>query len=238
MNKEHTGANARLEAIFTSANAALTSNPEATESLITRGWVHLTLSRNQEAIVDLSNAFKLVPQDATVLLGAAILIEHAGKSDVAKKFYNDAIKFDPDFADALYKRGMFFAARGQYGKGVLDIANAVRIDPEQLRQVSFLDTIVVMLGMSIPRQPKNVRLIAARGLVHMLGGDLQKAIADLDQANERDPNDALILLWRGRVHAKGGNRVQAIADLQKAHKLNPDDGNIEGELEQLKSSPG
>lgn len=235
LNPDHGIAQSALVSIMKDANTALANNPDDADALTTRAWVYLTRKKNQAALADFGKAVKLAPDNPTIYFGAGLLLADAGKKDVALKLFGDAIARKPDFAAALYQRGFMNATYAKYGPGVLDLAEAASLDPEQMRDATFLDNIMFPVTMTMRMQPKNVGLVTARGLIHWLQGNLDDAIKDLDDAHAREPENAATLLWRGRVHGEAGDTEKAITDLEMARGLAPDDARITGELEKLRA---
>ena len=60
-----------------------------------------------------------------------------------------------------------------------------------------------------------------RGNTYRLSGDLQRALADLNEALRLDPKSATALLQRSRTHQALQNAAQAQADFQAATRLDP-----------------
>lgn len=64
-------------------------------------------------------------------------------------------------------------------------------------------------------------------------GDINRAMADLEQAIRLDPSDDLAYSKRAELHLKKGDRDHAVADLVKALKLDPRRSDVSAELVDL-----
>jgi tetratricopeptide (TPR) repeat protein len=61
-----------------------------------------------------------------------------------------------------------------------------------------------------------------RGFSHLMLGELERAIADYDEAVRLDPENNLVYSYRGLVYKELGEYENAIADYDEAIRLNPD----------------
>ena len=81
--------------------------------------------------------------------------------------YTEAIRIDPDDADAYYNRGEAYFYLEEYDKSISDCTEAIRIKPDY---AEAYDT---------------------RGLAYRLKGESEKAMADYTEANRIKHDDAL-----------------------------------------------
>jgi tetratricopeptide (TPR) repeat protein len=64
--------------------------------------------------------------------------------------------------------------------------------------------------------PDNVSNYDSRGFSYLGKDELDRAVADFDQAIELDPNNAVSYLSRGYTYMEKGDRDRAIADFDRA----------------------
>lgn len=78
------------------------------------------------------------------------------------------------------------------------------------------------LDEAIAREPRSPHLRYKRATLHIIGGDLQKAEADLKEALVADPKDGLSWMLLGKIQQAQNRRDEAIASYQKAAQILPD----------------
>ena len=111
--------------------------------------------------------------------------------------YNQALKINPNLAQAYYNRGVVRDVLGDKQSAIADYNQALKINP------------------NFDRAYYN------RGVVRHILGDKQSAIADYNQALKINPNLAQAYHNRGVVRRQLGDKQAAIADYNQAIKINP-----------------
>ena len=96
-----------------------------------------------------------------------------GDHDKAIADFNEAIRLDPENAEAYVDRGMAWQAKGDFDKAIADFDAAIRLDPEDARR--YVD----------------------RGMAWAAKGHFEQAIADFNEAVRLDPE----LVRRSRSRA-------------------------------------
>ncbi len=114
------------------------------------------------------------------------------------KFYSEAIRLDPSFAEAFNNRGIAHTSKGDLDGAILDFNEAIRLEPDDA--TAFYN----------------------RGIAHQNKGDLDGAISDLSEAIRLNPDDATGFNNRGAVRKEKGDLDGAIQDYHEAIRLNPD----------------
>jgi tetratricopeptide (TPR) repeat protein len=94
-----------------------------------RGVASCETGKFDEAVVDLSEAIRLDPQDARALVNRGIA--WAGKKDFDKAItdFNEAIRLDPKLAPAYGNRSLAWQDTGEYEKALSDIEEMIRLAP-------------------------------------------------------------------------------------------------------------
>jgi tetratricopeptide (TPR) repeat protein len=86
-----------------------------------------------------------------------------GEYDTAIRYYDEAIRQNPQFARPYHGRGVAYLHKQQYDEAIASIGEAIRLDPKN--DVALFD----------------------RGLAHWQSGDTKNAIADFSRAIEVNP---------------------------------------------------
>lgn len=122
------------------------------------------------------------------------------KDDVAGRIsdFTDAIRLEPDYADAYRRRGIDRLSQDDRQGALTDFDEAIRVEPDH----------------AVTR--------TQRGLLRHILGDRSGAVADFDEAIRLDgPSAAAALTGRGDVREELGDRDRALADFDSAIRLDP-----------------
>ena len=111
--------------------------------------------------------------------------------------YNEAIKLNPNYAEAYNNRGYVYYELKNYREAIADFNKAIQINP------------------NIATAYNN------RALIYEDIEDYKQAIADYDKAIQNDPNSDIAYNNRGGAYHNLKNYNQALADFNKAIQLNP-----------------
>ena len=124
---------------------------------------------------------------------------HKAQGDFTRAIadYDEAIRLDPQIADAFNNRGNSHQDQGDLAVAIADYDQAIRLNP------------------------KFALAFNNRGFAHRVRGDLARAVADLDEAIRLEPQFALAYYNRGLAQLTLGNIGRAIADYDEAIRLDP-----------------
>ena len=118
-------------------------------------------------------------------------------SNQALMFLNQAIRLDPNFADAYHNRGSAYLDLDQYDRAIDDYNQAIRLDPN-----------------SAPSYNN-------RGHWYYKKVQFERALEDYNLAIRLDPNLVFAYNNRGVAYANLGQHKQAIEDYDQAIRLDP-----------------
>src|SRR5215471_14465465 len=112
--------------------------------------------------------------------------------------YNEAIRIDPDYADAFYGRGNAWSEKFDDARALADYNEAIRLDPNHAaalnnRGAAWLamgqnDRAVADFSAAIRVDPRDADYYNNRGSAWQAKGDLDRALADYDEAIRVAPN--------------------------------------------------
>ncbi len=109
---------------------------------------------------------------------------------------------DPDL---IARRGFIYAAIHEFELAIRDFDRALGLN-------SRPDIVVMDIGAA-------GSVLLCRGLAKWQSGDLDGALADLDETLRRSPDQDRAYYYRAVIHGKLGNTSQALRDIQQAMKL-------------------
>jgi tetratricopeptide (TPR) repeat protein len=152
-----------------------------------------------------------------------------GDKQRAIKDYTQAIKINPNDADAYYNRGIVRYQLGDKQGAIDDYTQAIKINPNLALAYVLRGSARYELGdkpgaiddytQAIKINPNLALAYYVRGIVRDELGDKQGAIADYTQAIKINPKDADAYYNRGVVRDELGDKQEAIDDFQQAAKL-------------------
>jgi tetratricopeptide (TPR) repeat protein len=148
-----------------------------------------------KAIVYLSNAIKLQPNDAEIYYNRGVAFANLGQYQTAIKDYNQTISLNPAYSEAFYNRGTIYSEIGQYQRAIEDFNQAISL------------------------QPNDAEAYHGRGFAYDKLGQYQRAIEDYNQAINLQPNYANAYNNRGISFLSHGNKTLGCFDAQRACAL-------------------
>ena len=148
-----------------------------------------------KAILYLSNAIKIQPNDAEMYYNRGVAYENLGQYQPAIKDYNQAISLKPAYSEAFYNRGTLYSEIGQYRQAIEDFNQAISL------------------------QPHDAEAYHGRGFAYDKLGQYQQAIEDYNKAISLQPNYASAYNNRGIYFLSHGNKTLGCFDAQRACAL-------------------
>ena len=148
---------------------------------------------------------------------------------IAKKFYDQTLKLDPNFVDAHNNLGILFHQLGEYQKAINCYEKANQIKPNNSNGYSNLGFTLSQLGKNqkainchkkaIQIQPNNISAHNNLGNVFKNLGEHQKAISCYEKAIKIQPNYGVAHFNLGNVFELLGKYQQALNCYEKSIKI-------------------
>ena len=169
------------------------------------GQLHPTLATKDytTAISQLSSDKpKIYPPDIYIARGInyALIKEH----ELAIKDYNEAIKFDPNHADAYHVRGLSYYSIKEYNLAISDYTKAITLNSTNAASTAEA------------AQPYQHRAIT-----YFINNQIDKAIADLIKATELNQSDDTNYYNLAMLYDIKNDEAKSTDNLKIAIELNP-----------------
>jgi tetratricopeptide (TPR) repeat protein/S1-C subfamily serine protease len=197
-----------------------------------RSIVLRKLQRYPEALVAISQAISLEPQDITLLNEKALILSKSNRSSEAIKIHNEIIKRE-EKAWAYSNRGIDKSYLGNKKGAILDYDKAITINPQLAEAYSNRGNAKSDLGdkkgaildydRAITINPQYTNAYYNRGLAKSYSGDKRGAILDYSKAIAINPQYANAYYNRGIDKSNLGDKKGAILDYDKAIAINSQD---------------
>jgi tetratricopeptide (TPR) repeat protein len=160
--------------------------------------------------------------------------------DLAIRMYSEALQMKPQTitAAAIYSwRAGAYGKNGEFGKGMSDANEAIRLNPRYFngynergiiyRRTANPDQAISNFNIAIQLNPNFARTYNNRGNAYSDKGDYNQAIRDYSEAIRRQDRtmQSDFYLNRAGTYQEMGAWDKAIADCDQAIRINPTDGN-------------
>ncbi len=149
--------------------------------------------------------------------------------DSAIASFTEAIRIDPNYADACFSRGVAYEDTGEHDRAIADYTEAIRLDPTDAdayycRGFNYwvnddYDKAIADCTEAIRLNPQHAGAYSTRGVAYSMTGDQEKAIADYTEAIRLDPNYSLAYFNRGLAYEQMGDKAKAESDYAQVKKL-------------------
>jgi len=146
--------------------------------------------------------------------------------------YNQALKIEPDYADAYFNRGNTYYKKGEYEQALSDYNQVLNIDPNYAKVYTNRGNVykdkkeynqaISDYNQALEINPSDVKAYNNRGLAYYENGEYDKAISDYNQALRINPDYADVYYHRGNIYYQKGEYDKAISDYNQALRINPD----------------
>ncbi|MEQ1857747.1 MAG: tetratricopeptide repeat protein [Longimicrobiales bacterium] len=171
-------------------------------------------------------------EDAPLRYNMGIAEAARGRAVEAESHFRDAIRLDPDFAEAFINLGIVLHQQDRVAEAAQVYTRATQLAPEEARAHHNLGVALDELGRGAEAEAHFRQAVAsdpAFALSHRrlaqvarARGDLEGAIASYRSAIASDPDDVDSRMGLGIVLGQTGNGVGALASFRAAGALVPD----------------
>ncbi len=157
----------------------------------------------------------------------------AGDYDGTIADYTEALRLNPDYADAYNNRGVAYDQKGDLDAALADYTRSIELDNPELHLPygnrarlyavrGDFEAALADYNQAIRLAPENADYYMSRGVAYRNRGDYDAAIADYLESTRLNPNNSDAYNDLGDAHYHQGDYDAAIADFTKAISLDPD----------------
>jgi tetratricopeptide (TPR) repeat protein/S1-C subfamily serine protease len=224
----------QLDKALAAINQAIQLQPNNPNWYNQKYLVLMDLKRYREAAAAINKAIELSPRTA-FYNNRGIVRNELGDKPGAIDDYNQAIKINPNLAQAYNNRGIVRDDLGDKQGAIDDYNQAIKINPNYAQAYYNRGNVRDDLGdkqgaiddynLAIKINPNYAQAYYNRGIVRDDLGDKQGAIDDYNLAIKINPNYAQAYNNRGIVRDDLGDKPGAIDDFNQALKINPNYAN-------------
>jgi tetratricopeptide (TPR) repeat protein len=197
-----------------------------------RGYLHYLADQYEEALVDLSEAVRLVPEEAEYWADRGRTYHWMECYEEALTDFNWAIELKPDYAWATASRGVTYRLMEHYDEALADFDRAIELKPdyawaialrgETYQQMERYEEALVDFNRAIELEPDYAWAIALRGETYQQMKRYEGALVDFNRAIELEPDYAWAIAQRGDTCRQMDRYDEALADFNRAIELKPD----------------
>jgi len=157
--------------------------------------------------------------------------EKKDEYDQAIQDYDEAIRLNPSYGDALGNRGYTYYVKGDRDHAMQDFEQAIRLNPNDSTMIYYrglgyydkgeYDRSIQDFDQAIKLDPSRSDAFQSRGRAYNDKGDYDRAIQDYDQAVKLNPNSSEAFYYRGIACENKGDHDLALRDYDQAIRLSP-----------------
>jgi tetratricopeptide (TPR) repeat protein len=168
---------------------------------------------------------------AIVFLNRGNALADNGQIDIAIQDYDQAIKDNPQSAEAFWRRGFALEQKGEFDRAIADYDNALKLDSNNANAFANrghahshkkeFDPAIEDLTQAIKLNANDARTYGLRANAYREKAQYDLALQDCEQAIKLDPDDAYAYYVRGLARQKRGDKSGGKTDIAKAKLLDP-----------------
>ena len=213
---------------------AIAGCPDQAVEQRARGNIHLKAGRVDEALTAYTAAIQAAPDHAGghFLLGNAL--QEAGRTPAAIREYEEALRLGPDATPPRRELGIALFHAGRHDEARAHFEAVLERDPTDVFTMNRLAEAYAaraetgpaeaMLTSVLQRHPDNRNARLTRARMRTTAGDLDGALATLQDLRRLDPAAAYVAYEIAAVRLARGERVEAMRELTAALQDTGGDG--------------
>src|SRR5262245_6519628 len=220
-----------IEARLAGVHAGLRANPTWLEGWLQRANILESAGFTEMALESCGRAIALDPKFVDALLLRGLLRFQSGGAADAERDFNAVIEAAPKAPDGYLLRAWLERQQGRYSESARDLAEARARGPGRwedyhnagaaAHRSGRLGTAELNFNLSVFLRPDNADGWMALSRVHAAGGQAERALEDLHQADRVRPDDAATWYARAEILRSLGRWDEAIRAYDGAIEFGP-----------------
>lgn len=206
---------------------ALFCRPGYTDALLNRANTYYELKQYYSALQDLEEVARKHPDTLAVHFSRGLVYTQLRAYSKAIASFRKALALDPDNPELLINIGTIYYYRHQLDSANLLLHEALQLDPDQPNAYNTLALMEVQQGdyaqamkhinmALVLKEKDDPYFLNNRGYVYLMQGELDKALADINESIVNDPRNAWAYRNKGIYYLKRGDAPDAIRLLRQA----------------------
>jgi tetratricopeptide (TPR) repeat protein len=167
---------------------------------------------------------------AATLYQRGVSLRMMGKLGDAVNAFSEALKLNPDLAEAYFRRGICFFQMNENDLALADFkkASTLKYDEPRFRlwegftqaKLGDYHEAIRAYGDSISESDRYTPAYVNRSLAYLMLGEFDKALSDIDEAIRLEPTESDHYFKRGVIYEKKGKLQEAADSFVSAIKFN------------------
>ena len=168
----------------------------------------------------------------SILFGQALELHLQGKLKKAWSLYQEILKVQPKYFDAIHSMGLIASQMGDFAMAIKLFEQAITIDPKNPQAHNNIANSLSGVGKrvdalahfdtAISLEPNYAEAFNNRGILLRSLNGIKEAIESYDKAISLNPNFAEAYFNRGNAFVETGQLIQALQSYDSAINLNSD----------------
>jgi tetratricopeptide (TPR) repeat protein len=167
-------------------------------------------------------------------LAEAKVYMQSGENDKALDLFTKAIEAAPKDAQRYVYRGSLYSKKGDVAKAIVDFKKAIELNPKDPEPFGQRGLIFGQMGLYLqavadlteclqlsPEGPTAVDAHINRGYAYVQLKQLDKALADYNEALRINPRSAIALEYRAGIYFQQSKLKEALAEFNEAVAIQP-----------------
>lgn len=192
----------KLQEALAAFAEAIRLDPTYGKTYVLKGHIEFANGLFEEAKKSYQSAAQYITDDPELYQNLGTACYKLRQYEDAVAAFNDALRVQPNNADALLGRGLAYAQQEKYALALKDYDRAAQLNPQ------------------------NARIFHERGVCYALMNQLEKAAADFQSAYRLDPENAATCEKLGSTFYQLKNYKEAVESYSRALSLQPSNGQL------------
>jgi tetratricopeptide (TPR) repeat protein len=218
------------------------------DSQIQLAFIFEKQNKIDEAIKALKAAIKAKPQNADLYLFLSGLYEKNTQFDKGIRLLKEALTFAPQDEKIYFSLGVLYDKAGNWQECIVQMRKVLKIKPDNARALNYIGYTYADRGINLDEAEALVKkalelkaddgddssIADSLGWVYFKKGEFEKAVTELEKAQQLAPDDPVITEHLGDAYARRNASEKAIQMYERALKLDPKKTELQDKIKKLR----